>query len=96
MYVELAIPGSTVFAGIGVVLLAGAVLGLLVLPVVAWALLLLVLAFVLIGAEFFVPTHGALAVTGSALLIVGGLNLFDPRLAPGVTLAGWVVPAAVL
>ncbi|HWQ15611.1 MAG TPA: nodulation protein NfeD, partial [Roseiflexaceae bacterium] len=88
IYVELAIPGTTVFAGIGALLLAGALAGLLALPVNGWALLLLLLAFALVGAEFFAPTHGALAVGGIALLIVGGANLFDPLQAPGATLAG--------
>src|SRR5262245_33681191 len=60
IYLEIAAPGTTIFAGVGVVLLAGALLGLLALPVRWWSVLLLLLAFGLIGTEFFAPTHGAL------------------------------------
>ncbi len=91
IYLELAAPGSTLFAGIGVVLLAGAAMGLLVLPIQWWALLLLLFAFALIGAEFFVPSHGGLTVTGLALMVVGALNLIDPSQAPGTVISIWVV-----
>lgn len=88
---EFGMPGTTLFAGFGIVLLAGALAGLLVLPIQWWALLLLLLAFGLIGAEFFVPAHGGLAVTGLALMVVGALNLIDPAQAPGTVIAVWVV-----
>jgi membrane-bound serine protease (ClpP class) len=88
---EFAAPGTTIFAGIGVVLLVAAGLGLLVLPLNWWAALLLILALGLIGAEFVVHSHGALAVTGLALLIMGALNLIDAQQAPGVMIAVWVV-----
>jgi membrane-bound serine protease (ClpP class) len=91
IYLELAAPGSTLFAGIGVVLLAGAAMGLLVLPIQWWALLLLLFAFALIGAEFFVPSHGGLTVAGLALMVVGALNLIDPSQAPGTMISIWVV-----
>jgi membrane-bound serine protease (ClpP class) len=88
---EFAAPGTTVFAGVGVVLLLAAGLGLLVLPLNWWAALLLVLALGLIVAEFATPTHGALAMIGLALLGVGALNLVDAAQAPGVMIAIWVV-----
>jgi membrane-bound serine protease (ClpP class) len=96
IYLEFAAPGSSLFAGIGVVLLAGAALGLLVLPIRWWSLLLLLLAFGLIGADFFVPTHGGLTVTGIALLVVGALTLIDPAQAPGTFVAVWVVALVAL
>jgi membrane-bound serine protease (ClpP class) len=96
IYLEFAAPGSSIFAGIGVVLLAGAALGLLVLPIRWWSLLLLLLAFGLIGADFFVPTHGGLTVTGIALLVVGALTLIDPAQAPGTVVAVWVVALVAL
>jgi membrane-bound serine protease (ClpP class) len=88
---EFAAPGTSVFAGIGVVLLIAAGLGLLVLPLNWWAVVLLVLALGLIVAEFVVHSHGALAVTGLALLVVGALNLIDAAQAPGVLVAVWVI-----
>jgi len=96
IYLEFTAPGSSLFAGIGVVLLAGAALGLLVLPIRWWSLLLLLLAFGLIGADFFVPTHGGLTVTGIALLVVGALTLIDPAQAPGTFVAVWVVVLVAL
>jgi membrane-bound serine protease (ClpP class) len=88
---EFSAPGSSVFAGIGVVLLIAAALGLLVLPIRWWALLLLLLALGLIFAEFFAHAHGGLAVTGLGLLTAGALTLIDPAQAPGAVIALWVV-----
>jgi membrane-bound serine protease (ClpP class) len=96
IYLEFGAPGTSVFAGIGVVLLAGAATGLLVLPIHLWSLLLLLLGFVLIGVEFFAPIHSALVVTGLALVLVGALNLIDLIQAPGATINVWVVPVAAL
>jgi membrane-bound serine protease (ClpP class) len=91
IYLEIAAPGTTVFAGVGVVLLAGAIVGFAALPVRWWSVLLLLLAFGLIGAEFLAPAHGALVITGIALLIVGALTLIDPAQAPETAIALWVV-----
>jgi membrane-bound serine protease (ClpP class) len=88
---EFTAPGTTIFAGIGIVLLIAAGLGLLVLPLNWWAAALLVLALGLIVAEFVVHSHGALAVTGLALLVVGALNLIDAAQAPGALIAVWVI-----
>lgn len=93
---ELAVPGTSAFFGVGIVLIVAAAIGLLALPLQWWALLLLVAAFGLIGAEFFAPTHGGLAVIGLALLIVGALNLIDTAQAPGVFIAIWVIIVIVL
>jgi membrane-bound serine protease (ClpP class) len=96
IYLELGASGTSIFAGIGVVFFAGAIAGLLVLPIHVWSLLLLLIGFVLIGVEIFVPIHGALVVTGLALVVVGAFNLFDPVQAPGATINPWVVPIAAL
>jgi len=88
---EFAAPGTSIFAGIGVVLLLASALGLWVLPLRWWALLLLLLALGLLAAEFIVHTHGALAVAGIALLGVGSLNLIDPAQAPNTVIALWVI-----
>lgn len=91
IYLEFGAPGTSFFVGIGIVMLAGATLGLIVLPIRWWSLLLLLFALGLVGAEFFIPTHGGMAVTGLALLVVGALNLIDPVQAPGTFIAVWIV-----
>lgn len=91
VYLELASPGVGAFAGIGLVLLAAAGAGLVVLPLHPWAVALLLLALVLIGAEFVVHSHGALTIAGLGLLVIGALNLVDPLQAPGAGVAPWAV-----
>lgn len=91
IYLELASPGMGVFVGIGLVLLAASGAGLVVLPLRPWAILVLLGALVLIGAEFVVQSHGGLAVAGLALLVFGALNLVDPEQAPGTGVAPWAI-----
>lgn len=91
IYLELAAPGTSIFAGVGVVLLIAAFSGLVTLPLQWWAMGLLLLGLLLLGFEFFIPTHGGLAILGLAALVVGALNLIDPTQAPGASVAGWAV-----
>ncbi|MBC8164027.1 MAG: nodulation protein NfeD [Roseiflexaceae bacterium] len=91
VYLEFAAPGTAIFAGSGIVLILGALVGLFALPVQPWAMLLLFVALALLGAEFFVSVHGALAVIGLVLMIVSGLNLIDPAQAPGTSIALWAI-----
>jgi membrane-bound serine protease (ClpP class) len=94
---ELANPGSAIFAGIGGVLLAAAVLGsFIVLPVQPLAVAALVGAFALIAADLFVPSHGLLTTSGLALLVIGALNLIDPVAAPGAGVTLWAIVAVAL
>lgn len=88
---EFAAPGTSLFAGIGVVLLLAAGLGLVVLPLRLWALGLLVLALALMAGEFVAHTHGALAIAGMALMTVSALNIIDPAQAPGTFIAVWAI-----
>lgn len=91
IYLEFGAPGSTLFLGIGVVLLIGAILGLIVLPLNGWAMVLLLTGLVLIGLEFFVPLHGGLTVGGLVLLVIGGLNMIDLSQAPGAGVSPWAI-----
>jgi membrane-bound serine protease (ClpP class) len=75
--IELSSPGGWVAGFIGVVALALAFYGLGVLPVNYFGLVFIGLAFVLFILETHAPTHGALAATGTASLIVGALVLFN-------------------
>ncbi len=91
IYLELSTPGVGLFAGAGLLLLLGAAAGLLALPVLWWAMTLVILGLVLIGAEFVAPTHGGLMITGLVMLGIGGGNLIDSTQAPGAGVAWWAL-----
>jgi membrane-bound serine protease (ClpP class) len=90
--VELWHPGLIFPGTVGAVSLIVGLYGLQVLPVSVAGVLLLLLAFAFFAAEPFVMSHGALAVGGGVLFVVGSLILFDPagpvfRVSLTVTLA---------
>lgn len=91
IYAEFASPGTSLLAGIGIVLILASLTGLLVLPVRWLSLLGVLLAFGLMGADLFVPSHGGLTVAGIVLLVVSAATLIDPAQAPGVGVALWVI-----
>lgn len=91
IYLEFAAPGTTLFAGLGAILLIGALLGLVTLPLNAWAMALIIIGLLLIGLEFVIPIHGGLLIGGLVLLVIGGLNLIDLSQAPGAGVSGWAV-----
>jgi membrane-bound serine protease (ClpP class) len=96
IYTELVTPGTGIAAGLGVVLLLGALVGLLVLPVRWISVGGLILAFSLIAVDLFVPTHGGLTVTGLVLMVVSAMTLIDSAQAPGVFVALWAILLVVL
>ncbi len=75
--IELSSPGGWVPGFIGVVCLALAGYGLGILPVNWFGLIFVGTAFALFLLEIKAATHGALAATGLASLIVGALILFN-------------------
>ncbi len=77
LLIELSNPGAWVPGVIGAVSLALAFYGLGVLPVNWFGLIFVALAFILFVMEVHAPTHGALAATGTAALVAGGLVLFN-------------------
>lgn len=91
VYLEFAAPGTTIFFGVGAILLAAAALGLVVLPLQTLPLVIVLVGLALVGGEFFVAAHGALALSGLVLLVIGALNLIDPAQAPGTSVAGWAL-----
>lgn len=93
---EVAAPGTSLFAGIGIVMLIGAAVGLVALPVQWWAIALLLGGLALLGLEFVVSSHGGLTVAGLGLLAAGGLNLIDPVQAPGASVTPWAVATIVI
>jgi membrane-bound serine protease (ClpP class) len=76
--VELWHPGLIFPGTVGAVSLVLALYGLQVLPVSIAGAALLLLAFAFFAAEPFVMSHGALAVGGGVLFVLGSLILFDP------------------
>ena len=76
--VELWSPGLVFPGTVGAISLILGLYGLQVLPVSLAGLLLMLLAVAFFVAEAFVPTHGALAVAGGVLFVLGSLILFDP------------------
>jgi membrane-bound serine protease (ClpP class) len=77
LLIELSNPGGWIPGVIGAVSLALAFYGLGVLPVNWFGLVFIGIAFVLLILEVHAPTHGALAATGTASLVVGALVLFN-------------------
>jgi membrane-bound serine protease (ClpP class) len=76
--VELWNPGLVFPGTVGAISLILGLYGLQVLPVSLAGLLLMLLAAAFFVAEAFVPTHGALAVAGGVMFVLGALILFDP------------------
>lgn len=80
--IELSNPGGWVAGVIGVIAIGLALYGLGQMPVNWLGLGLIILAFVLFFMEIKATVHGALALTGTALLIAGLLVLFNAGGAP--------------
>jgi membrane-bound serine protease (ClpP class) len=76
--VELWNPGLVFPGTVGAISLILGLYGLQILPVSLAGLLLILLAAAFFVAEAFVPTHGALAVAGGVMFVLGSLMLFDP------------------
>ena len=96
VFAELVNPGTTLFLGIGGVLLAMAFVGLASLPIRWPALVAILLAFGLMVGDLYAPTHGGLTVAGIALLVIGALSLIDPEQAPGAGVPVWLVGAVAV
>ncbi len=76
--VELWNPGLIFPGTVGAISLIVGLYGLQVLPVSIAGLLLMLLAAGFFVAEAFVVSHGALALAGAIMFVVGSLMLFDP------------------
>jgi membrane-bound serine protease (ClpP class) len=77
LLIELSNPGQWIPGVVGAVSLALAFYGLGVLPVNWFGLVFVGLAFVLFILEVHSPSHAALAITGTASLVIGALVLFN-------------------
>jgi len=95
IYVELISPTVGIAAGIGALMLLGALFGLIVLPIRLLSLAGLFFAFVFIIADVYTPSSGGLTVVGLGLLIVSALTLIDTTQAPNVFVALWAIMLVV-
>ena len=84
LYVEFTHPGFGAPGVIGAIALLLAFIGFSIVPINASGAALLTLGLVMIVAEAFVPSFGALGVGGIACLVGGGLLLFQTVEAPGL------------
>ena len=76
--VELWNPGLIFPGTVRAISLIVGLYGLQVLPISAAGLLLMLLAAGFFVAEAFIVSHGALALAGSIMFVIGALMLFDP------------------
>jgi membrane-bound serine protease (ClpP class) len=76
--VELWNPGLVFPGTVGAISLIVGLYGLQVLPISAAGLMLMLLAAGFFVAEAFIVSHGALAVAGAVMFVIGALMLFDP------------------
>jgi len=76
--VELWNPGLIFPGTVGAISLIVGLYGLQVLPISAAGLLLMLLVAGFFIAEAFIVSHGALALAGSIMFVIGALMLFDP------------------
>jgi membrane-bound serine protease (ClpP class) len=85
LFLELSAPGASVPGSIGAFFLILAALGLSQLTFDWRGALLMFVAFLLFLVDIFVPSLGALTVTGLALLVFGSYLLFDESQGPAVS-----------
>jgi len=83
-------PGAIVPGVVGAICLLVAAYSLAILPVNYAGLALMLLGLVLIVAEFFVPSFGALGIGGVAAFVFGSLILIDTDV-PGFEVASSVI-----
>jgi membrane-bound serine protease (ClpP class) len=91
IYAELLSPTVGALAGLGLIFLIAAVIGLTALPVRWLAVIGVLLAFGLMAVDLFFPSHGLATLLGLVLLIVSAMTMFDQLQAPGVAIAIWAV-----
>ena len=93
IFIELSSPGGWVAGLIGVLCIGLALYGMGQLPVNWLGLGLILLAFVLFFMEIKAAAHGALAVTGTIILVAGLLVLFNTPQTPDFIRLS--IPAAI-
>lgn len=77
LFLELAAPGASVPGVLGAICLVLAAIGLWQLPFDWRGALMILVAFILLFVDLFVPSLGLLTVGGLALMVAGSYVLFD-------------------
>lgn len=98
IFLEFKMPGTFVFAGVGIVAFIIFLIGINLIPINMVGLLLIALGIGLLVAEVFVSSYGLLAVAGIVALIGGMRLLFDTDKVQGlsVSLSLIIALAAIL
>lgn len=94
LFLELSSPGTSVPGAFGIICLALAAIGLSQLPFDWRGGLLILVAFLLLFADLFVPSLGLLTLGGLALMVMGSYLLFDE--AQGVMVSRPLIWALVI
>src|SRR5262249_17633411 len=89
-------PGVVLPGALGGVALLVSLFGFSILPINWSGLALVLLGIALFVIDLFVPTHGALTISGLISLVIGGLMLFHNAPAPYHTSVPLVVTIAVV
>ncbi|PLX67731.1 MAG: serine protease [Denitrovibrio sp.] len=88
---EFKIPGTFVFAAIGIAAIIMFLMGINIIPINSLGLLLLVAGFCLLGAEIFLPSFGLLTVASMACLGTGLYLLFSTEGNMGIGVSFWLI-----
>lgn len=88
---EIKMPGTFVFAGLGIVYLIVFAFGANIIPINFLGIMLILLGFGLFIAEIFITSFGALTVAGLVSLIFGLRMLFDSEHSAGISVSLWVI-----
>ena len=88
---EVKMPGTFIFAGLGIVCLIIFAFGANIIPINFLGIMLILLGFGLFIAEIFITSFGALTVAGLVSLIFGLRMLFDSEHSAGISVSLWVI-----
>lgn len=88
---EVKMPGTFIFAGLGIVCLIVFAFGANIIPINFLGIMLILLGFGLFIAEIFITSFGALTVAGLVSLVFGLKMLFDSEHSAGISVSLWVI-----
>jgi len=88
---EMKMPGTFVFLGIGVVSLILFAVGSNIISINIFGLLLIIAGFILLILELFIVSFGLLSVASIISMIAGLLILFDGENSMGIAVSYWLI-----
>ena len=88
---EIKMPGSFIFAGLGAACLIIFAVGANIIPINFFGILLILIGFGLLIAEMFITSFGLLTVAGLVSFLLGLRMLFDNDENSGVGVSIWVI-----